>query len=97
MVLRAYKGFTVTEDAISLYVSSYYDAFELHDPVERLRADMILIPREFYSENLADKTFKIYMEENDHNQCNDPPTIMYWEISKDRSEFFIKKGDEFVS
>ncbi len=62
LIERTYKDFRVVDDTIVFCVSSIYPASKHEDYIKTEKSDFILIPREFYNEDLQDKTIKIYNE-----------------------------------
>ena len=89
---RTYKNFTVTEDMVTFYVNSYYTTCKI-DAYSGIPArDFVCIPRSLYSNDLQDKTFKIYIE--NYCEADDTAIIICVETNKDGSQtIIIKDGD----
>ncbi len=89
---RTYKNFTVTEDTVNFYISSYYPTCKIEAYEGIPSRDFVLIPRSLYSNDLQEKTFKIYIE--NYCEADDRAIVICLETNKDGSKTTIIQGGD---
>ena len=71
---RVYRNLCIKENNVAIFADSIYGTREIEE-TEKIKSDFILVPREFYSENIESKSFHIYKNQN--NQVTDPEPTYY--------------------
>ena len=62
---RAYRSLCIEGNNIAIFVDSIYGDREINES-SKPKADFILVPREYYSDDMQDKCFYIYQEINNN-------------------------------